>query len=65
MKVRIENGYLLIPLKLVKAHPSTSGKSMVIGSTRGPRPTGLKLRGKVIRIIANAFYDREQPHKSK
>lgn len=57
MMVRIEKGYIVFRLKMWEPRPSASGKSMLIASTRGPRRSNLKIRGKVIRVSANAFID--------
>ena len=47
MKVTAEDGYLVIRLKLQKQpHPSKSGKTMIVASSRGPRRTILKYREK-------------------
>lgn len=58
MKVTIENEYIVIRLKMWKPRLSNSGKSMLVASTRGPRRSNVKIRGKVVRVSASAFYDR-------
>ncbi len=58
MKVDFEKGYIVIRLKIGKPRPSSSGKSMLIASTRGPRPAKRKFKGKDLRVIANVFYTR-------
>jgi len=65
MKAIVENGYLILHLKLQKPHPSKSGKSMLIATTRGPRRTNLKWKGKTVRVIANAFYDKAKRKESQ
>ena len=64
MKVTNEGGHLVIRLKLWKPHLSTSGKSMVVASTRGPKRTNLQISGKCVRVNANAFYDSAKPQES-
>lgn len=65
MKVTVENGYLVIRLKLCKPRRSESGKSMLVASSRGPKKSGVKLRGKVIRVVVSAFYYRVEPQKTQ
>ena len=57
MKVVIENGRLLISLKLRKPAPSKSGKTLLVASTRGVRQSNVKIRGRWVRVNANAFID--------
>lgn len=61
MKVEVENGRLVISLKLRKPAPSKSGKTLVVASTRGVQPSKVKIRGKVVRVNANAFIDAKRP----
>lgn len=57
MKVEIEKGRLLISLKLRKPAPSKSGKTLLVASTRGVRRSNVKIRGRRVRVSANAFID--------
>ena len=61
MKTTIENGCLVCRLKLEKPHRSTSGKSMGVASTRGPKPCTSKLDGKTLFLSSNVFYFTEEP----
>jgi hypothetical protein len=62
----LEGRQLVIRLKLSKPHPSASGKTIVIASTKGPKPIGLKIRGQVVYIIVNAFYyPHIEPQRAK
>ena len=60
MKVEFEKGYIVVRLKIWKPRPSASGKSMLIGSTRGPKRAKVKFRGKVMRVSANVYYERSR-----
>jgi hypothetical protein len=55
MKSRIENGNLIIELPLEEPRPSKSGKTLLVASTRGVKPSAAQLKGKMISIVANAF----------
>lgn len=61
MKVEISKGRLLISLKLHKPTKSKSGKSLLVASTHGVKPSNVKVRGRVLRINANAFIDLNRP----
>lgn len=57
MKVEMKRGRLLISLKLHKPKPSKSGKTLLLASTHGVRSSNVKIRGRRVRINANAFID--------
>jgi hypothetical protein len=67
MKARIRKRKLIIALPLEDPKPSASGKSMVVASSHGVRRTRLKLNGKSICIVANAWVriDEEQKQGRK
>jgi hypothetical protein len=46
---------LVITLKVNQPKPSKSGKSLLVASTRGPRNSGITIKGKKVRVSANAF----------
>ena len=46
---------LVITLKVNQPKPSKSGKSLLVASTRGPRDSGITIKGKKVRVSANAF----------
>jgi hypothetical protein len=56
VKVTVEDGYIVIRLRLGQPHPSNSGKSTVVASTRGPKRSDVKIKGKYLHVIANAFF---------
>ena len=55
MIVEVKNGRLLISLKLRKPAKSKSGKTLLVASTRGVRTSTVKIRGRWVRVNANAF----------
>ena len=65
MKVEIKKDRLMISLPLRKPKPSKSGKTLLVGSTRGVRRSTVKMRGKWVRIIAHAFIDAGHPDKEE
>lgn len=58
MGMKLEGKKLVITLALKKPKLSRSGKSLLVGSTRGVKKSGILLRGKSVRYVANAFIDR-------
>lgn len=65
MKVRMEDKNLIITLPLKEPRPSRSGKKMLVATSRGPRRTGVRVQGKVVAVVANAFIDRDEPVAAK
>lgn len=59
MEARIEDGNLVIELPLEKPRPSSTGKTLLVASTRGVQRTGARLRGKPISMVVNAFIPRD------
>ena len=61
MEAQIENGRLVIELPLEKPRPSSTGKTLLVASTRGVQRTTARLKGKPISVVVNAFIfpDRE------
>lgn len=58
MKVEKKGQYIYIRLKLlVRPRLSSSGKSILLATTRGPRPAKFKVRNQVPKVIANMFID--------
>ncbi len=56
MKARIENGVLYIEIELNKEPvPSSSGKTLVVASTRGNIATEVMVDGKPLTIGLNAY----------
>jgi hypothetical protein len=55
MKSRVKNGNLVIELPLEKPRPSSTGKTLLIASTRGVQQTTVQFKGKTISVVANAF----------
>ena len=59
MKVTIENGELVIRLPLNNPPvPSSSGKTLVVASTHGNRPTNAVVDGQPIVVGVNAYVAR-------
>lgn len=59
MEARIEDGKLIIEMLLEKPHPSSTGKTLLVASTRGVQRTTARLKGKTISIVVNAFVPRD------
>ena len=55
MESRIEDGKLVIELPLEKPRLSSTGKTLLIASTRGVQRSTGRFKGKAISIVANAF----------
>jgi len=56
MKASIKNNVLTIEIEMDKERkPSTSGKSIVVASTRGNKTSELQVDGKPLVIALNAY----------
>ena len=55
MKVEIRDNKLCIEIDLEKPTPSSSGKTLVVASTRGNTVTDVKVDGKPVIIGLNAY----------
>ncbi|MEI7707932.1 MAG: hypothetical protein WCI90_06655 [Chlorobium sp.] len=55
MNVEIKNGKLCIEIDLEKPTPSSSGKTLVVASTRGNTVTTVMVDGKPVTIGLNAY----------
>ncbi len=52
----IQSGFLVIKLPLRETPiPSATGKTLVVASTHGNRPTQLKIQGQELFVGANAY----------
>lgn len=58
MKVEIRDNKLLIEIDLEKPTPSSSGKTLVVASTRGNTVTDVEIDGKPVTIGLNAYIKR-------
>jgi hypothetical protein len=56
--MKLVNGKLMIMLKLKRPKLSASGKSYVVGSTRGFKQSGVRIKGKPVLVAANAIIKR-------
>lgn len=63
--MKLEKGKLVISLQLKRPRLSASGKSHVVGSTRGLKKSGVRIKGKPVHFVAYAFIRRETRHSSK
>ncbi|ABB23416.1 MAG: hypothetical protein A3K90_02855 [Pelodictyon luteolum] len=59
MHVEIRDGKLCIEIDLEKPTPSSSGKTLVVASTRGNAVTEVKVDGKPLTIGLNAYIPRK------
>jgi hypothetical protein len=56
MKAEKKGKYIYIRLKLLlRPRLSSTGKSLLFATTRGPRPAKFKFRKQFARVIANVF----------
>jgi len=55
--MKMEGEYLVIRLKAKKPRLSKSGKTQVVGSTRGTKKSSVTINGKPVRYNANAFIE--------
>ena len=58
MKAEIKDNKLCIEIDLEKPTPSTSGKTLVVASTRGNVTTDVEIDGKPVVIGLNAYIKR-------
>ena len=58
MKVEIKNKKLYIEIDLEEPTPSSSGKTLVVASTRGNTVTTAEVNGKPVTIGLNAYIKR-------
>ena len=58
MKVEIRDNKLCIEIDLETPTPSSSGKTLVVASTRGNTVTDIKIDGKPVTIGLNAYIKR-------
>ena len=59
MEARIEDGKLVIELSLEKPRLSSTGKTLLVASTRGVQRRGARFKGKPISMVVNAFIPRD------
>jgi hypothetical protein len=65
MEARIEHGNLVITLPLEEPRTSSSGKSQVVATSYGLWKTNLRVKGKLVAIVANAIIPLEDAEKNK
>jgi len=58
MKVEIKDGNLIIIIAMNEPRPSASGKTLVVASTNGNKPTEVLVNGKPVVIGLNAYINR-------
>lgn len=59
MGARIQGDYLVIKLPLEEPRPSSTGKTLLIASTRGVQRSKDRYEGKTVSFVANAFVDAD------
>jgi hypothetical protein len=57
MKAEIHGKYMFIRLKLIAPRLSSSGKKLLVATSRGPRPAKFKIKGRIVSVNANAYID--------
>ena len=65
MGMKLEGKKLVITLTLKEPKPSRSGKTLLVGSTRGVKKSGVRILGKAVRFVANAFVDNGSRRSSR
>jgi len=55
LQVTVEDGYLVIRLKMQAPERSASGKTLVVATTNGFKLTAAQAEGKPISVSVNAF----------
>jgi hypothetical protein len=55
MEVKIEEGRLHVVLDLEEPHPSSSGKTLLVGGTYGVKRSNAVIDGRSVCIVASAF----------
>jgi len=58
MEAKIENGKLIITISLVEPHSSKSGKTLVVATSSGNKPTGALVNGKPVVVGLNAYINK-------
>ncbi len=58
MKVEHKDGNLIVTIPMGTPTPSASGKSLIIASTRGNKPTALLIDGKPLIVSLNAYISK-------
>jgi len=58
---RVKGKKLVIEIRLQEPEPSRSGKTMIVGSTRGPRKSTVNVAGKPVFVNANAYIYPDKP----
>jgi hypothetical protein len=54
MQVTLQDGFLTIKIPVVK-EPSKSGKTILVASTHGNKPSTVQVDGKVVTVSVNAY----------
>jgi hypothetical protein len=65
MKAQRKAGNLSIELPLITPRPSASGKSLIVATSRGVKRTSIKIQGKPVHVVANAFIYERVKHKGR
>jgi len=59
MDARIEDNTVVIEIPLEKPRLSSTGKTLLIASSRGVQRSTARLKGKTISFVANAFIETD------
>lgn len=58
MKVEIKNNKMIIEIDMQEPSPSSSGKTLVVASTKGNVKTGCMVAGKEVTLGLNAYISK-------
>jgi hypothetical protein len=65
MEAKIRKGLIVISMPLEAPKLSATGKTLVVASSRGKRQTTVRVEGKFVYVIANAFILPDEPPAQK
>ena len=57
MKVEMKDGNLIITIPMHEPQRSASGKSLVVASSKGNKPTEVMVKGKPVIVGLNAYIE--------
>jgi len=65
MEAKIDKGNLIITLSLEEPRLSSSGKNLLVATSRGVQRSTVRVRGRVVSVVANAFIKPDDAAKNK
>jgi hypothetical protein len=65
MEAKIRKDLIVISLPLEAPKRSATGKTLVVASSKGKRQTTVRVEGKIVYVVANAFILPDEPPAQK